>query len=259
MWCCPAPYRSCLPKGTGPQELAELSDGTANVCISTWTAPRRLSIPIHGSLPHHPVPLNSLILRVEANATGGFSYQRTVAFRLGLTRPRYPPPPRRSYGSIQGVYATFTTTSITPKHLSLQSFADRALPTSTNSKAACVWRSIRVLQSLIQAFRSYQSLFRFRSDARVTRELSIRAHRPVNKNISKVIYCIRALSHLLAREGLARWIGNLLGQLQFSDDRLTETQKGLTGMSIPNFQTVGRDVATDTNVEPEPGFESERL
>ncbi|KIO20668.1 hypothetical protein M407DRAFT_29724 [Tulasnella calospora MUT 4182] len=58
-------------------------------------------------------------------------------------------------------------------------------------------------------------------------ELSIRAHRPVNKNISKVIYCIRALSHLLAREGLARWIGNLLGQLQFSDDRLTETQKGV--------------------------------
>lgn len=77
------------------------------------------------------------------------------------------------------------------------------------------------------------------------------------KNIPKVIYCIHALSHLLARKGLAQRIGNLLGQLQFSDDQLMETQKGLTGVSMPNFKGVGRDLAKDMNVEPEPEPEPE--
>ncbi|KAG8957172.1 hypothetical protein FRC05_010277, partial [Tulasnella sp. 425] len=77
------------------------------------------------------------------------------------------------------------------------------------------------------------------------------------KNIPKVIYCIHALSHLLARKGLAQRIGNLLGQLQFSDDQLMQTQKGLTGVSMPNFKGVGRDLAKDMNVEPEPEPEPE--
>ncbi|KAG8842212.1 hypothetical protein FRB96_005929 [Tulasnella sp. 330] len=72
------------------------------------------------------------------------------------------------------------------------------------------------------------------------------------KNIPKVIYCIHALSHLLARKGLADRIGNLVGQLQFSDDQLQQTQKGLTGVSMPNFRGVGKDLAKDMNVEPEP-------
>jgi hypothetical protein len=36
------------------------------------------------------------------------------------------------------------------------------------------------------------------------------------KNIPKVIYCIHALSHLLAKKGLAPHIKNLLGQLSFT-------------------------------------------
>ncbi|EAU84770.2 IQ domain-containing protein-containing RasGAP [Coprinopsis cinerea okayama7 len=79
------------------------------------------------------------------------------------------------------------------------------------------------------------------------------------KNIPKVIYCIHALSHLLARRGRAQRIGNLLGQLQFSDDQLTKTQKGLkdAGVSMPNFGNVGKELAKEINEEPEVEVETE--
>lgn len=69
-------------------------------------------------------------------------------------------------------------------------------------------------------------------------------------------------SHLLARRGMAERIGNLLGQLQFSDDQLTKTQKGLkdAGVPMPNFSNVGRELAKEINEEPEeePETEDER-
>ncbi|KAH9999926.1 hypothetical protein BJV77DRAFT_1058234 [Russula vinacea] len=73
------------------------------------------------------------------------------------------------------------------------------------------------------------------------------------KNLPKAIYCIHALSHLLARRGLAERIGNLVGQLQFSDDQLQKTQKGLkdAGVPMPNFGNVGRELALEINEEPE--------
>ncbi|KAI0254740.1 hypothetical protein BJV78DRAFT_1120741 [Lactifluus subvellereus] len=73
------------------------------------------------------------------------------------------------------------------------------------------------------------------------------------KNLPKVIYCIHALSHLLARRGLAERIGNLVGHLQFSDDQLQKTQKGLkdAGVPMPNFGNVGRELALEINEEPE--------
>ncbi|KAJ3869643.1 ras GTPase-activating protein [Lentinula novae-zelandiae] len=79
------------------------------------------------------------------------------------------------------------------------------------------------------------------------------------KNLPKVIYCIHALSHLLARRGLAERIGNLLGQLQFSDDQLQATQKGLTasGVAMPNFGNVGRELAKEINEEPEVEVETD--
>jgi Ras GTPase-activating-like protein IQGAP2/3 len=66
-------------------------------------------------------------------------------------------------------------------------------------------------------------------------------------------------SHLLARRGLAERIGDLLGQLQFSDDQLRKTQKGLTdaGIPMPNFGNVGRELAKDLNEEPDPEPEPE--
>ena len=72
----------------------------------------------------------------------------------------------------------------------------------------------------------------------------------------------RSRSHLLARRGLARRIGNLVGQLQFSDDQLQRTQKGLkeAGVPMPNFGNVGRELAKEINEEPEeePETEDER-
>lgn len=69
-------------------------------------------------------------------------------------------------------------------------------------------------------------------------------------------------SHLLARRGMADRIGNLLGQLQFSDDQLQKTQKGLkdAGVPMPNFSNVGRELAKEINEEPEeePETEDER-
>lgn len=95
------------------------------------------------------------------------------------------------------------------------------------------------------------------------------------KNFPKVIYCIHALryvhhladlcrthfgySHLLARRGLAQRIGNLIGHLQFTDDQLQQTQKGLTdsGVAMPNFGNIGRELAKEFNEEPEEEIETE--
>jgi Ras GTPase-activating-like protein IQGAP2/3 len=61
---------------------------------------------------------------------------------------------------------------------------------------------------------------------------------------------------------MADRIGNLLGQLRFSDDQLQKTQKGLkeAGVSMPNFSNVGRELAKEINEEPdeEPETEDER-
>lgn len=79
------------------------------------------------------------------------------------------------------------------------------------------------------------------------------------KNLPKVIYCIHALSHLLSRRGRAERIGNLLGRLEFSDDQLAATQKGLkdAGIAMPNFGNVGRELAKEINEEPEVEVETE--
>ncbi|KAJ7283670.1 ras GTPase-activating protein [Mycena rebaudengoi] len=79
------------------------------------------------------------------------------------------------------------------------------------------------------------------------------------KNFPKVIYCIHALSHLLARRGMAERIGNLLGHLKFSDDQLQRTQKGLkdAGVAMPNFGNVGLELAREINEEPEVEVETE--
>lgn len=66
-------------------------------------------------------------------------------------------------------------------------------------------------------------------------------------------------SHLLARRGLAQRIGNLVGQLEFSDDQLQRTEKGLkaAGVPMPNFGNVGRELAKEINEEPEEEPETE--
>lgn len=64
---------------------------------------------------------------------------------------------------------------------------------------------------------------------------------------------------MLARLGRAERIGNLLGQLKFSDDQLQKTEKGLkdAGVPMPNFGNIGRELAKEMNEEPEVEVETE--
>lgn len=80
------------------------------------------------------------------------------------------------------------------------------------------------------------------------------------KNFPKVVYCIHALSHVLARQGRALKVGNLIGKLEFTDDQLQKTQKGLdaSGVAMPSFGAVGKALAKEMNIEPEPEPESEQ-
>jgi Ras GTPase-activating-like protein IQGAP2/3 len=73
------------------------------------------------------------------------------------------------------------------------------------------------------------------------------------KNIPKVIYCIHAVSWLLFRKGITEFrIGNLVGQLQFEEHELEETQKGIdrSGVQMPNFG--GMREAMQVEEEPPP-------
>ena len=74
------------------------------------------------------------------------------------------------------------------------------------------------------------------------------------KNIPKVIYCIHALSWLLYRKDIVEFrIGNLVGQLQFEEHELEETQKGIdrSGVQMPNFGGM-REAMQVEEPEPEP-------
>ncbi|RHZ44562.1 hypothetical protein Glove_718g20 [Diversispora epigaea] len=67
------------------------------------------------------------------------------------------------------------------------------------------------------------------------------------KNIPKVIYCIHALSHLLATKGLTVRIRNLVGKLEFTDEQLHTTQRGLDAsrVAMPSFANVGVALAAE--------------
>ncbi|GAC94660.1 GTPase activating protein [Pseudozyma hubeiensis SY62] len=80
------------------------------------------------------------------------------------------------------------------------------------------------------------------------------------KNFPKIVYCIHALSHVLARQGRALKVGNLIGKLEFTDDQLQKTQKGLdaSGVAMPSFGGVGKALAKEMNIEPEPEPETEQ-
>jgi hypothetical protein len=67
------------------------------------------------------------------------------------------------------------------------------------------------------------------------------------KNIPKVIYCIHALSHILAKRGMAPHIKNLLGKLQFSEEVLNTTAQGLeeSGLAMPAFANIENAVAQE--------------
>ncbi|OLL24588.1 Ras GTPase-activating-like protein rng2 [Neolecta irregularis DAH-3] len=88
------------------------------------------------------------------------------------------------------------------------------------------------------------------------------------KNIPKVIYCIHALSFLLARQGFCDYIGNLVGKLEFTEDEINNTQRGLdaSGVKMPDFGGLSSAFAEPVveepkyvEPEPEPEPEEERI
>lgn len=87
------------------------------------------------------------------------------------------------------------------------------------------------------------------------------------RNLPKVIYCIHAVSHFIAESDFAlSAVDNLVGKLQFSDDQLIHTEKGMQGQSMPNFGAMTRqlsgkqpklEVDDDENIEYDPVREKE--
>ncbi|GAA5820880.1 hypothetical protein JCM11251_001859 [Rhodosporidiobolus azoricus] len=77
------------------------------------------------------------------------------------------------------------------------------------------------------------------------------------KNLPKVIYCIHALSHLMARRGLTSKMEDLVGKVDFTDAEVGAAQKGLNdaGVRMPNFRGIGK--ALDKH-EPAPETPEQR-
>ncbi|KNE54572.1 hypothetical protein AMAG_00539 [Allomyces macrogynus ATCC 38327] len=75
------------------------------------------------------------------------------------------------------------------------------------------------------------------------------------KNVPKVIYAIHALSHLLAKKGIAPKIKNLIGKLDFTEAEVTAMQENLdkSGIVMPSFgnvdKTLEKEMAPQTEEE----------
>ena len=67
------------------------------------------------------------------------------------------------------------------------------------------------------------------------------------KNIPKVIYCIHALSHLMAYRHRAPAMKDLVGQLEFTEQVLDETGRALANANavMPAFKSVGTALAME--------------
>ncbi|KAJ2236750.1 iqgap- protein [Coemansia sp. RSA 485] len=66
------------------------------------------------------------------------------------------------------------------------------------------------------------------------------------KNLPRVIYCLHALSHFLLRMGIAPEMQDLVGQLEFTDAQLAQTQAELDGLgvSMPSFHLIDSSIGS---------------
>ncbi|GEM11050.1 ras GTPase-activating protein [Rhodotorula toruloides] len=80
------------------------------------------------------------------------------------------------------------------------------------------------------------------------------------KNLPKVVYCLHALSHLLARRGVTGGMCDLVGQIEFTDAEVGAAQKGLNdaGVRMPNFAGIGKALDKHESPAPPPDTEEER-
>lgn len=74
------------------------------------------------------------------------------------------------------------------------------------------------------------------------------------KNIPRVIYTIHAVAYALYVEGITPPMSNLVGKLEFSDEELARTQRGLDnlGVRMPNFSSMNKELGMDVEPVPEP-------
>ncbi|KAI8611020.1 hypothetical protein BC830DRAFT_1128613 [Chytriomyces sp. MP71] len=80
------------------------------------------------------------------------------------------------------------------------------------------------------------------------------------KNFPKVVYCIHALSHVLAAKELSPAINNLVGKLTFTVDQIEATQQSLdaSGVSMPSFGNIETALAKAQEEEDSPEHKERR-
>jgi len=70
------------------------------------------------------------------------------------------------------------------------------------------------------------------------------------KNIPKVIFCIHALSFMMAQDSQAPTLEKLDGKLNFSDDEIKKSEHSLSGVSLPNFDSMNKQFGREIPKSP---------
>ncbi|CAM9022696.1 unnamed protein product [Wickerhamomyces anomalus] len=70
------------------------------------------------------------------------------------------------------------------------------------------------------------------------------------KNIPRVIFCIHALSFMLSHDSQAPLIEKLDGKLNFSDDEIKKSEHSLSGVSLPNFDSMNKQFGRELPKSP---------
>ncbi|KAI5180545.1 hypothetical protein NEOKW01_0849 [Nematocida sp. AWRm80] len=73
------------------------------------------------------------------------------------------------------------------------------------------------------------------------------------KNIPKVIYCIHALAHFLARKSITGHLKNLVGKATFTDAEIQKKEKEIeeSGINLPSFNTISSTITKDEEEKKE--------
>lgn len=70
------------------------------------------------------------------------------------------------------------------------------------------------------------------------------------KNIPRVIFCIHALSFMLSQDEQAPLINKLDGKLNFSEEEIKKSQQNLSGVSLPNFDSMNKQFGREIPKSP---------
>jgi Ras GTPase-activating-like protein IQGAP2/3 len=70
------------------------------------------------------------------------------------------------------------------------------------------------------------------------------------KNIPKVIFCVHALSFMLAQDHETPTMEHLSGKLDFTDEEAKKSESALVGISLPNFESMNRQFNRELPSKP---------